>query len=61
MEKDNERLREMTGVTDKKIVEVSELAAAARETQTKKRHEAKDEKYELQKESKAKAEEEREE
>ena len=51
----------MTGVTDKKIVEVSELAAAARETQTKKRHEAKDEKYDLQKESKAKAEEEREE
>ena len=37
----------MTNVSDKKIVEVSQLAAAARETQTKKRNEAKDEKYEL--------------
>ena len=61
LEKDNERLREMTGIADKKIVEVDQLAGAARETQTKKRNEAKGEKYDLQKEVVEKANEEREE
>ena len=37
----------MTGVTETKIKEVGELAEASRKTQTKKRDEAKDEKYEL--------------
>ena len=47
LEKDNVRLRAMTGVTETKIKEVGELAEASRKTQTKKRDEAKDEKYEL--------------
>ena len=41
----------MHNVTDEKIIEVGHLAGASRETQTKKRNEAKDEKYDLQKES----------
>lgn len=51
----------MTDVTDVKIKEVGELAEAGRKNQTKKRDEAKDEKYDLQKEVIAKANEEREE
>ncbi len=51
----------MTGVTDEKIVEVGKIAEAGRENQTKKRNEAKGEKYDLQQEVAVKANEEREE
>lgn len=61
LEKDNSRLSEMHNVMNEKVIEIGQFAEASRENQTKKRNEAKDEKYDLQKESVQKANEERDE